>query len=282
MLDSDSVANLAIASDIEALLVRDNPRGMALLRQALPPGYLTRAAKLLLAAHDSVAIITGFPVKNTFETDGPAGAMVVYDFLHQRGCSPVVIAEPDVLAAMGYHRRGIAIPSKTAESTDWRLPLREINPTLVISIERPGAANDGHFYNLRGVDISDSLINLESSVSAWNCPVIAIGDGGNELGMGKIAKAVEALDITAAVSSCDELIVADVSNWGAYALVAMAQYLLQTSILDDVDSAALLTQLVHAGAVDGITHEATVTEDGLTADHGRQLIMDIRKRLQQR
>lgn len=282
MPDKLATAAMDLAVDIEALLVRDNPRGMAKLRRALPPGYLLRSAQHLIAAHDTVAIITGFPVNDTFETDGPAGALVLYDFLLSRGCQPLIVTEPLVLHALGRGHRGIPIPDTHSEEHDRPGRLNQLTPSLVISIERPGVAADGHFYNLRGLDISASVVNVEPLLSEWACPLIAIGDGGNELGMGKIASAVDELDIIPAVTSCDELIVADVSNWGAYALVAMAQHLLQMPVLSNINLNELLTQLVSAGAVDGITHKPTPTEDGLAAEYGEQMIKDIRERLLQR
>lgn len=282
MPDKLAAAAMDLAVDIEELLVRDNPRGMAELRRALPRGYLLRGAQHLIAARETVAIITGFPVNDTFETDGPAGAWVLYDFLVSRGCQPVIIAEHTVLRALGRGRRSIPITNTRYQDRDWLRDFTQLKPSLAISIERPGAAADGHFYNLRGVDISASVVNIETLLSDWTCPLIAIGDGGNELGMGKVASAVAALDIIGAVTCCDELIVADVSNWGAYALVAMSQHLLQMPVLEDINLEHLLAQLVNAGAVDGITHKSAPTEDGLAAEHGERLIMDIRERLLQR
>lgn len=60
---------------------------------------------------------------------------------------------------------------------------------------------------------------------------IGIGDGGNELGMGKIISLIKSSDIpNGDVIACtvptDHLIVSSVSNWGAYALVAAVVVLL--------------------------------------------------------
>merc|ERR1719330_1440974 len=55
---------------------------------------------------------------------------------------------------------------------------------------------------------------------------IAIGDGGNELGMGKVIDKIRTNpkisngDLIGAVTSADHLIAASVSNWGGYALAA--------------------------------------------------------------
>ena len=55
----------------------------------------------------------------------------------------------------------------------------------------------------------------------------AIGDGGNELGMGSALQAVRAAiplgETIACVVPCDNLLVAGVSNWGAWGLIAAAE-----------------------------------------------------------
>ena len=53
----------------------------------------------------------------------------------------------------------------------------------------------------------------------------AVGDGGNEIGMGKLPAGLIARTVPngaeiACVTSCDHLVVAGVSNWGAYGLMA--------------------------------------------------------------
>lgn len=73
-----------------------------------------------------------------------------------------------------------------------------------------------------------------------NIPTIAIGDGGNEVGMGRILQAVMNSGIPhakniACVTSCAALLVVSVSNWGGYALAA-ALSILQASREKDTDT----------------------------------------------
>ena len=70
---------------IEALLVARNLRNMAIARRALRPGYYLRAARHLHRIDGTVIIGTGFPVAGTFETDGPVGAMALYQALDALG-----------------------------------------------------------------------------------------------------------------------------------------------------------------------------------------------------
>ena len=83
----------------------------------------------------------------------------------------------------------------------------------MISIERPGLAADGRYYNMRCEDISERCFFFDPFINSATCPTIGIGDGGNEIGMGNIAAALWKLDIRPSVTCCDELLVADVSNW---------------------------------------------------------------------
>ena len=54
---------------------------------------------------------------------------------------------------------------------------------LLIFLERPGRAGDGRYYNMRGRDISASVVPLDDLAAhalERGLPVIGIGDGGNE------------------------------------------------------------------------------------------------------
>ena len=70
-----------LSEEIEQLLVARNLRHMAMARAALRPGYYLRAASHLRDIRGTVIIGTGFPVSGTFETDGPVGAMALYQAL---------------------------------------------------------------------------------------------------------------------------------------------------------------------------------------------------------
>ena len=105
---------------------------------------------------------------------------------------------------------------------------------------------------------------------------IAIGDGGNEIGMGNITVALQEIDIRPSVTRCDELLVADVSNWGAYGLIAWLAFWAGRDLLGDVSPLQLLDYLCACGSVDGVTGENTPTEDGLDATEGLRVIAQLR------
>ena len=148
-------------------------------------------------------------------------------------------------------------------------------PALLISIERPGSAADGRCYNMAGVDITARCGGAEPYLVQANCPTIAIGDGGNELGMGNVLNSLSKLNIQPSVSTCDELVVADVSNWAAYALCAVARWLSDPEYSAEHRIREDLEYLVARGAVDGVTGEATPTEDSFPAAEGERLTQAV-------
>ena len=234
------------------------------MRATLEPGYLLRAADMIRGCTGRAYILTGFPVAGTFETDGPAGAMALHQLLLQRGAQPTILSDRPITDALStdFLCAELATGTRGEIADAVSLLYQQAPPDLVISIERPGTAADGHCYNMAGDDISAACSSAEPYLELATCPTIAIGDGGNELGMGKAQAALTALDIRAAISDCDELIVADVSNWAAYALYALVQWLDDKPHDLTLDIQQALAYLVAVGAVDGVTGLPTPTNAG--------------------
>ena len=268
---------LTTSQKIESLLVTHNHRGMATAGASLEPGYLLRAARLIQASAGRVYILTGFPVGDTFETDGPAGAISLYRLCERLGSDPIILSDPAVTAALDADFRCHTLTDTSAAGARQSATalFKQAPPALVISIERPGAAQDGRCYNMAGDTISAHSAYSEAYLELANCPTIAIGDGGNEIGMGNLMGALSHFDIHPAVSTCEELVVADVSNWAAYALCLITDWLngARYCLADDVQ--ADLEHLVSQGAVDGVTGHATATEDGFAEQSVQRLIHDI-------
>jgi hypothetical protein len=106
---------------------------------------------------------------------------------------------------------------------------------------------------------------------------IAIGDGGNELGMGCFLWE----DLVAAIATgpagkiacrvaADLGLLAGTSNWGGYALALAISTLRGRTLtgpwFQPAGQQTLLQTLVAAGAVDGRTRKPEATVDGLTPD----------------
>jgi len=269
----------SISTAIEEALLSKNLRGMANIRPFLSDGYCLRAAKTLFEAKGVVLIGTGFPVTNTFETDGPLGAIALYKTLEKVGSTPYIVCGPPLSQAIKNEYRivELKIGKHDAQDEEAKLILDTLKPKVVFSIERPGKASDGHYYNMKGENISDRSACFDSIMDQATCKTIAIGDGGNEIGMGNVSEALDSLDIVAAVTKCDELIISDVSNWGAYGLIAMIGKLANFDLLKEIKPLEILTYLSKLGSVDGITRCNELTEDGHSLDVGDSLILNLRK-----
>ncbi|NND66079.1 MAG: DUF4392 domain-containing protein [Halioglobus sp.] len=264
---------------IENLLVARNPRNMQMAQAALAPGYVARAANHLRDVSGTVLIGTGFPVTGTFETDGPVGAIALYQALEALGASPVIACGPPLVDSLAGEFAVLALRARNIEAArrEAIAELTRLKPSAVVAIERPGLAADGRYYNMRSEDISERCFFFDPYLHEAYCPTIGIGDGGNEIGMGNIAAQLDGLDIHPSVTRCDELVVSDVSNWGAYGLIAMLGWWAGTDLLGHLSPLAILNYLSGKGSVDGITGENTLTEDGMGPDEGLDIIVELRR-----
>lgn len=100
---------------------------------------------------------------------------------------------------------------------------------------------------------------------------IAVGDGGNEIGMGnvyaRLCREGRLMARIASVVRVDHLVVAGTSNWGAYGIVAGLERLTGRALLHTPDQERrLIEACVEAGAVDGILRSPKPTVDGLPLD----------------
>ncbi len=185
---------------------------------------------------------------------------------------------------------------------------------VLISCERAGPGKDGNCYTMRGINMSsmnliaplhymvDKLREFNDKIYSQHSPsssssssssslstkkFIAIGDGGNELGMGKVINEIynnpQILngELIGAVTSADYVIAASVSNWGGYALAAacaLVSYNAKGIVEFEDDDLAywidqcvpskeheihLLNCCVDAGCRDGVSGEMEATVDGM-------------------
>lgn len=273
---------------LEQLLIAKNVRGMALLQPALQAGYLRRAALLLFQPGRKVLLTTGFPVVNSFESDGPIGALLIATMLRRCGVScELVCGDPlaAVLANWQQKQNELALPVFPFSHL-YTTPLGAVPATTVraicnqtfaaaLAIERPGKARDGQYYNMRGENISARLSDLDPLWQQLRCPKVAVGDGGNETGMGKIYHALQQLAIEPASSDCDELVLADVSNWAAYGFAYYWSLWSGEDLFQLLAPEPLLGVLLAGGCIDGVTRQPTYTEDGFALTEGLALCQQI-------
>lgn len=144
----------------------------------------------------------------------------------------------------------------------------------IISIERIGPGIDSHCYSMSGKDLTHhcgKTENLIKIAQKMNIKTTAIGDGGNELGMGKVYEKVKKFinhgEKIACSVAADYVIVVGVSNWGGLAISACLFKLsnekdLFKFLYSVEDEVKLLDYIVKNGSIDGITGKQELSVDG--------------------
>ncbi|XP_039202876.1 D-glutamate cyclase, mitochondrial isoform X1 [Crotalus tigris] len=230
------------------------------VKHLFSPDELLKAC-LSLSHAKSVLITTGFPTHFKYEppeeNDGPPGAIAMAAILKAMGKNVVIVTDQ---RALDLNRKiikeaveqeiletPVPVISYQSNSPDSALQFlcEDGNPEKprfnhLIAIERAGVATDGNYYNARKVNIKHLVDPIdELFIAAQTLPGITttgIGDGGNELGMGKVKEAtkkhIKNGDIIACDVEADFAVVAGVANWGGYA-VACGLYILHTCEIHD-------------------------------------------------
>lgn len=230
----------------------------------------------LLKNSSRVLIITGFPITGMGigETDGPIGAAAMAYALMKAGKTPFILTDKmssrlcaACMGALGLPTGSLIAMTLDSTSDDCQLVYDAVMPDLIISIERPGKGKDGHFHNMRGELIDDMIADTDWFMTL-DIPTIAIGDGGNELGMGAYFSAIKEFvphgELIAAEKGCIMPLVAGVSNWwgwGVSALVA-AQFG-KECMTTEAQERAQLAACVAAGGVDGVLKQQILSVDGM-------------------
>ena len=255
-----------------------------------------------------LGIVTGFTVPTATppagETDGPLGVVFLARALRDL-CPVAVWTDANSVNGLGVGLDTAAadcshftIPPASAPwpmilADEWRPWLEglRLRPPLshLIAVERVGPSwADGRCYSMRGNDITDQTppahhLFDETARFAPDVTQIGIGDGGNEIGMGRVPWATIARNIPngnriACRVRTHQTIVAGVSNWGAYALAAGVFVLRGVRPPDDLfdpdREREILEVMVREGPlVDGVTGQQTATVDGLTwGEYAKPLI----------
>ncbi len=235
------------------------------------PTCMNAALKLVdtVKEGDFVYVMTGFvlrPFKHA-ETDGIISSMLLCRALVKAfGAKPILIcpqenyeAVKNMAPCVGLHlfedlndlreipvSMGVICYTKDAEKAAAQADeiIAKATPSAVISIECPGANEKGVYHNATGLDVTeleakqDVLFEKLQNMGILN---IAIGDLGNEIGMGAIADTLEKYIPYAKAGACrcdckggiavktsaDNLITATVSDWGCYAMIAAMAFLLE-------------------------------------------------------
>ena len=270
------------AIEIAAAVFPTDARGLGACRGLLPVDAYARAAAAIAAPSPTRAmLLTGFPVGGYGETDGPPGALAVGRTLVELGWDVVTVACRTTDAVVRALLEDVG-PVEAADdagraSKEGCEALRQkYSPDLVVAIERPGLTADGRLMSMRGEDITGVAAALDPLMRA---PLtVAVGDGGNEIGMGALAPYLQAKGLIPGVSvtRAAHLLLADVSNWGAYGLVAMLDLVTGRDTLPyGPTEAGWIERLVDAGAVDGMTRSNTAMVDGHSMEVNAQILVRL-------
>ena len=159
--------------------------------------------------------------------------------------------------------------------------LGRFDPTHVVAIERPGKGRDGHFHNSRGEIIDGMIADTDPLLRGGKAVSVAIGDGGNELGMGALRPYIEAGvpfgRLICADLPADYTLVSGVSNWWGWGVAALLSLRLGRDLLPADDrEARLLDAVVRAGGVDGVTRRRECTVDSLTLEQNLEILRGLR------
>lgn len=265
---------------IEDAILQHSHRGMTKLANFMPVDFCHEAAREILSwERGTVFLTTGFFVNGFPETDGPAGTMVVARALQLLGFSPVIVAEPFARAYFADLDIAVLSVQKTYDEQRYRDLIESFNPVGLISIERCGRNGDGDYLNMRGRSVGDLTSSVDDLflMAQGQIPTIGIGDGGNEIGMGALLDAIEAtLEIDPCVVPVDKLVLASVSNWGAYGLAGCLEELTGKQLLPAWEQVKeFIDYTVSLGSVDGVSGENVSTVDGYDIEVSRAVYGSI-------
>lgn len=227
----------------QSLLDDPGKRGVAHLYQK---SDLLRAV-LSLSHASRVAITTGFPVHTDLavkeETDGLPGALAICQALLALNKEVALIADSQnvelfesCLSHSGFGSQVEVVTCSRAVEMWKKAAGVSVPPPwdCLVAIERAGRAKDGSYRTMKALCVSVEPVD-DLFVMALSNPLVstvAIGDGGNELGMGRVydqvVKHIPRGDEIASVTATDSLIASGVSNWAGYA-IALGLHLVSSS-----------------------------------------------------
>lgn len=289
----EELSELNVGEDLDQLMNLD-PRGYGVCRILYrgtrkfmkEPVAMKCAKGLMDNVHkgDFVYIITGFILKphGYPETDGIIGAMLLARLIAKAyEAKPIIICPEEcknvvesLAPIVGLHYylsaediAGMPISvgcicftkDKSAAETQAEAILYDLPPAAVIAIEAAGANEKGIYHNAKGFDFSD--VEAKSDALYMKCKErgifnMAIGDLGNEIGMGAIeehlVKYIPFMGKDGCACGCgggsnsyvkaDNIITATISHWGAEAVIASTAWLMKDAALihsDEMETEAI-------------------------------------------
>jgi D-glutamate cyclase len=269
--------------------------------------------------HDNVVIVTGAgsgPLIPKGENDGPIGAAILARALHWGiGATPIMVCEEHHIdpvvasceaAGVGIRTLDLATQSRvggglaTAPVVQEQIPswaeelLDRLQPSAIISIERLGPNSKGVVHGATGLADWDPLVDvapLFTTAARRGIFSVGIGDAGNEIGFGRIAEDVRRIQPyggrcrcdcgagMATVIPTDVLVVAAVSNWGAYGIEACLSIALgQPDLPHKPDEARrIILRCLEAGGLEAMHCTQRYYVDGIEGESSVSLVQLLRE-----
>lgn len=267
---------------IEDVILRHSDRGMNILRKYLDSDYCVKAAEKILSWEKGcVFLMTGFYVAGFAETDGPVGTCTIAKALEKLGYSPVVITDKFCTNFFEIENINVEYIDNSFSQNEMEELIEKYSPKGMISIERCGKNKFGEYANMRGISISEFTAPLDNIFEKYEgvIPTIGVGDGGNEIGMGCLKDVItQRLSLEPCIVKADYLVIATVSNWGAYGIICALGIKTGKELLPTFNWIRKYIQnTVDIGSVDGVTHERVVSVDGKGMDIEEEIIEELRK-----
>lgn len=267
---------------IEDVILRHSDRGMNILRKYLDSDYCVKAAEKILSWEKGcVFLMTGFYVAGFAETDGPVGTCTIAKALEKLGYSPVVITDKFCTNFFEIENINVEYIDNSFSQNEMEELIEKYSPKGMISIERCGKNKFGEYANMRGISISEFTAPLDNLFEKYEgvIPTIGVGDGGNEIGMGCLKDVItQRSSLEPCIVKADYLVIATVSNWGAYGITCALGIKTGKELLPTFNWIRKYIQnTVDIGSVDGVTHERVVSVDGKGMDIEEEIIEELRK-----
>lgn len=261
------------------LQIDEGNRGISHLVPESPQLY-TSCIELIKCK--TVGILTGFPCfvdrDLKIESDGIGGALCIARALNRIGIRSTILIDPCFLRhiepILQWHNQEFACEIGLSSSMDLEFE-------GIVSIERAGRGKDGNYYTMRAIKMTD-LTELDTNyLDNKPCQVrVAIGDGGNEAGLGlvydQVTRFIKNGEIIASCSMSDFVLISSVSTWGGYSLSLALSLVSGTNVVLSVEDEEKVTRKIMENHIcDGILGIPHMGVDGLEWISTQKFIEDI-------